>query len=280
MNLSSTARLQVDGSGSGSAAGTVDISGCVTTVDSGASITATSVNGDISVTGVARIEVAGTLTADASTGSIELIYRNLAPIIQSTAKFTPQPTSVLDETLQGCGPAPATRTPTKTPTGGTPTPTPTKTRAVPTATVTRTRTPTLPATITPTRTQTPTPTPAAKLANGIGATDTMITVDNGSSLPDSGIIRIGAEIMTYSGRSGNTLTNVARGQAGTTATAHNSGEPVLLVGQPGDVNCDGIVNAADLAAGIERIGAGSAGLCGGVGSAADFDALIHQLFSP
>lgn len=66
------------------------------------------------------------------------------------------------------------------------------------------------------------------LAEELTATDTSIDVDDASGLPLSGTIQIEDEDITYTGKSGNTLTGCTRGANGTTAKAHGSGHPVFL----------------------------------------------------
>jgi MYXO-CTERM domain-containing protein len=54
-------------------------------------------------------------------------------------------------------------------------------------------------------------------------------VDNASSLPNSGTIRIDSEFIAYTGKSGNQLTGLTRGANGTTAAPHSANAPVTLV---------------------------------------------------
>lgn len=63
-------------------------------------------------------------------------------------------------------------------------------------------------------------------------TDTSINVQNVSSFPDSGYIKIGDEIIEYGARQNNTtlLTNCVRGRFGTTATTHDVDSIVALYG--------------------------------------------------
>ena len=65
--------------------------------------------------------------------------------------------------------------------------------------------------------------PSTAIVGGISATDTSITVASVADLPSSGFLVIGSEIISYPNIIGNVLTNVARGQANTTATAHLTG---------------------------------------------------------
>ena len=84
-----------------------------------------------------------------------------------------------------------------------------------------------PATV-PTPTATP-PTAQIHLATSIGATDTTLTVDNASSLPNSGTVRIDSELIIYTGKLGNQLTGLTRGANGTTAASHSKNALVTLV---------------------------------------------------
>ena len=58
------------------------------------------------------------------------------------------------------------------------------------------------------------------LATAIGASDTTLTLVNGSSYPSSGTVTINSEKITYTGISGNNLTGCTRGAAGTIAASH------------------------------------------------------------
>ena len=63
----------------------------------------------------------------------------------------------------------------------------------------------------------------------VSATDTSIKLVNntaGTAFSPSGTIKIDSEIITYSGVSGDTLTNCVRGQKGTTAAVHSGGAAV------------------------------------------------------
>ena len=53
-------------------------------------------------------------------------------------------------------------------------------------------------------------------------TATTITVDSTVGFEDSGFIRIGTEVLSYTGKTATTFTGLTRGAAGTTATAHNT----------------------------------------------------------
>jgi hypothetical protein len=95
-------------------------------------------------------------------------------------------------------------------------------------------------TVSPTPTPTggvgPTNTPnicSSTLASAITATDTSIPLVNASCFPSSGTIKIDNEIITYTGKTGNTLTGAHRGSQGTTAAAHAAGATVSTVVAPG-----------------------------------------------
>jgi hypothetical protein len=71
------------------------------------------------------------------------------------------------------------------------------------------------------------------LAANISATDTTITVSNVDSLATAGFVKIGNETISYPNVDpvNNQLINCARGQNGTTATAHTAGPTTLLTVQ-------------------------------------------------
>lgn len=64
---------------------------------------------------------------------------------------------------------------------------------------------------------------SATLVGNVSSTDTSFTVSTVADLPSSGFLVIGEEIISYPNIIGNVLTNVARGQNNTTATAHVTG---------------------------------------------------------
>jgi hypothetical protein len=69
--------------------------------------------------------------------------------------------------------------------------------------------------------------PTTALLNGtISATDTTITLTSTADVATNGFISIGAETIYYSNVSGNQLLNCARGQNGTTPTAHTTGAAI------------------------------------------------------
>jgi len=74
----------------------------------------------------------------------------------------------------------------------------------------------------------PTTVLADNYEGGISDTDTSITVANIQNLPSTGFLKIGTETISYPNIVGNTLTNCARGQNGTTAAPHIDGEEVTI----------------------------------------------------
>ena len=64
------------------------------------------------------------------------------------------------------------------------------------------------------------------LSSGINASVTSLTMASSSSFGSSGTVRIGSELITYTGNSGGTLSGLTRGANGTTAAAHSSGATV------------------------------------------------------
>jgi hypothetical protein len=69
---------------------------------------------------------------------------------------------------------------------------------------------------------------SATLTAGINSTDTSVIVNDASLLASGGFIKIGTETIGYSNIVGNTLTNCYRGQNGTTAAAHLTGDAVSI----------------------------------------------------
>jgi hypothetical protein len=67
------------------------------------------------------------------------------------------------------------------------------------------------------------------LDGAITNSDTTITLDDASSFTTTGTIKIGSEIITYTGKSSNDLTGCTRGTNSTTAAAHVNGKEVLQV---------------------------------------------------
>ena len=73
---------------------------------------------------------------------------------------------------------------------------------------------------------------SALLATDIGTTDTTITLSSTAGLASSGFIKIDNETISYPNISGNQLINCARGQNGTTATAHIAGAAITVQNLP------------------------------------------------
>ena len=67
------------------------------------------------------------------------------------------------------------------------------------------------------------------LDGAITDSDTTITLDDASDFTTTGTIKIGTEIITYTGKSSNDLTGCTRGTNGTTAAAHVDAKEVLQV---------------------------------------------------
>lgn len=77
------------------------------------------------------------------------------------------------------------------------------------------------------------PTIASTVTIGdISSTDTTITLADVSSLPISGFVTIGTELIAYQNIVGNQIVNAWRGQNGTAATAHLSGASVTVNNLP------------------------------------------------
>jgi len=67
---------------------------------------------------------------------------------------------------------------------------------------------------------------------GISSTDNTITLSDVSGLTTSGFVKIGTETISYPNIIGNQLTNCARGQDNTTATAHADGASIIVQNLP------------------------------------------------
>ena len=63
-------------------------------------------------------------------------------------------------------------------------------------------------------------TTAVNDGSGINNSVTSVTVDSTTGFEDSGFIRVGTEIMAYTGKTATTFTGLTRGAGGTTAQAH------------------------------------------------------------
>jgi hypothetical protein len=72
----------------------------------------------------------------------------------------------------------------------------------------------------------------AVLAANTSSTATTITLTTTVGLPSAGFIKIGTETISYPNVSGTQLINCARGQNGTTATAHTTGAAVTVQNLP------------------------------------------------
>jgi hypothetical protein len=72
----------------------------------------------------------------------------------------------------------------------------------------------------------------AVLAANISSTDTTITLSDTSQLASAGFIQLDGETISYPNVNGNQLINCARGQNGTTATAHTAGATVTVQNLP------------------------------------------------
>lgn len=72
----------------------------------------------------------------------------------------------------------------------------------------------------------------ALLAADIGTTDTTITLSTTAGLASAGFIKIGSETISYPNIDGNQLINCARGQNGTTAAAHTTGDSITIQNLP------------------------------------------------
>jgi hypothetical protein len=75
------------------------------------------------------------------------------------------------------------------------------------------------------------PTTSVTTAN-VSTTDTTITLSTTSGLASAGFISLNGEIIGYANVDGNQLINCARGQAGTTTTAHTTGASVTVQNLP------------------------------------------------
>ena len=64
------------------------------------------------------------------------------------------------------------------------------------------------------------------LSSGINASVTSLTMASSASFASTGTVQIGAELITYTGNTGGTLSGLTRGANGTTAAIHSSGATV------------------------------------------------------
>lgn len=72
----------------------------------------------------------------------------------------------------------------------------------------------------------------ALLAANVSSTDTTITLTSTNGIASAGFIKIGSETISYPNVSGNQLLNCARGQNGTTAAAHTTGDTITVQNLP------------------------------------------------
>ena len=80
--------------------------------------------------------------------------------------------------------------------------------------------------------------PSATIQHPVNTTDTVFTLHDASMFPLSGFGTIEAERFSWSGKSGNSLTGILRGQLGTTATTHAGNALVVAAVEPGTVYAD------------------------------------------
>tara|TARA_R110000850_G_scaffold219874_1_gene345303 strand:+ start:67 stop:2469 length:2403 start_codon:yes stop_codon:yes gene_type:complete len=64
------------------------------------------------------------------------------------------------------------------------------------------------------------------LTSTVSGTDTLIGLTDATGLPDSGVLRIGNELISYSALSGDSVTVSERGAFGTTAASHDAGAAI------------------------------------------------------
>ena len=67
------------------------------------------------------------------------------------------------------------------------------------------------------------------LATDLSVSSSSLTLSDGSRFPSSGQLMVDSEIITYTGRSGDTCTGLTKGASGTAAAAHNAGAEVWQV---------------------------------------------------
>jgi hypothetical protein len=93
------------------------------------------------------------------------------------------------------------------------------------------------------------PSAVTSALNGeISASKTTITVDDGTNFPSAGVIRIGNEWITYTGKSTNDLTGCSRGAGGTTASIHLDNDRVVLLRDVNFSSPSPVAQAATIAA--------------------------------
>lgn len=200
--------------------------------------------------------------------------------------FTPTPTQIPTATETSTPPNTSTETPTATPTlTATAVSTPTNTT---TQMPSRTPTQTLPRTATAIPTGTPTSTATVTPANTPPQTAT-VTLTQTSTASVIGTLS-GTPTSTQTVTPGFTQTLTATPPhapsptSSHTATNTPTPTPTGVPLRPGDVNCDGVVSAADLPALVQLLPSGEPGPCGGdltgsdVVDAADLAAMIEEMF--
>lgn len=77
---------------------------------------------------------------------------------------------------------------------------------------------------------------ADSLNASITSGDTSLTLNDATDFPTSGALKIDDEFMLYSGKSGNTLTGLSRGDLSSIAASHAADAPVFFVYYTGNVN--------------------------------------------
>jgi YVTN family beta-propeller protein len=129
--------------------------------------------------------------------------------------------------------------------------------------------------------------PVPRLTEALDAEAVIVLLERADLLPVNGTLRIDDELIQYDGRDRRIAVLVtARGAGDSTATAHAEGSLALLVGTPGDANCDGPPTAADLSALLLQIPSGDPNPCGadverdGVVRPNDLPRLINLVFDP
>lgn len=83
---------------------------------------------------------------------------------------------------------------------------------------------------------------ATTLTAPLGISDITAQVASAAKFPNSGFVVIGSEILTFDGKTATTLLNLTRGEQGTTAAGHNSGDAVeqLITARDHNVLADAI----------------------------------------
>lgn len=84
---------------------------------------------------------------------------------------------------------------------------------------------------------------ANTLSAGILVGDTSLTLVDATNFPVEGAGTVNSEKFSWSGKTGNTLNNLVRGIAGTTAAAHSLGDVVVASAVSGTVYAEPTTNA-------------------------------------